>query len=69
MARNEFTYNITTEEFGKVKVRMIDRISVDDVYLHLVKRELYRLAGGNDAGVDVSREFKDFLIRAGYYTR
>lgn len=69
MARNEFIYHIATEGFGKVKVRMVDRITVDDVYHHLVQRELWRLVGEEDPGIDVERSYKDFLLRAGHYTR
>jgi hypothetical protein len=69
MARKEFVYHVTTAEFGKTKVKFIDRITVDDVFNHLVKRELFRLAGGADPGIDIPVEFKDFLIRAGQFTR
>ena len=69
MARNEYSYHVATEDFGKVKIHVIDRINVDDVFHHLVQRELWRLAGGEDPGIEVDREYKDFLIRAGHYTR
>jgi hypothetical protein len=34
--------------------------------LHLVRRQLYLLAGGGDPGDDVNQTFKDFLIRENY---
>lgn len=54
---------ITTTERGKITVRMVDRINVDDVFLHLVNRELFRLTTGEDNGVDVDPLFKDFLLK------
>ena len=57
---------LTTEERGKVTVRMIDRINVDDVFVHLIKRELYKVATGDDAGADVDPLFKEFLLKERY---
>jgi hypothetical protein len=54
---------ITTAEEGKVTVRMVDRINVDDVFVHLVNRNLYRLSVGADAGTDVPVLFKEFLLK------
>jgi hypothetical protein len=31
------------------------------VMLHLVRRELHRLSGGEDAGIEVPKNVKDFL--------
>jgi hypothetical protein len=42
---------------------MMDRINVDDVFLHLVHREVYRLITGEDDGVEVSDLFKGFLMK------
>jgi len=54
---------ITTSEEGRITVRMVDRINVDDVFLHLVNRNLYRLAVGEDHGTDVPVLFKEFLLK------
>ena len=53
---------ITSNERGKIVMKMIDRINVDDVFLHLVNREIYRLATGVDNGSEVEPLFKDFLL-------
>jgi hypothetical protein len=60
---------LQTEKFGKVKFESFDRISVDDVFLHLVRRELYRLAGGTPPGDDINQKFVDFLIRENFVIR
>jgi len=62
MARREEVMNITTVERGKTTLRVFDRINVDDVYMHLVRRELYRLVTGQDQGVDIPPSFKDYLL-------
>jgi len=59
---------LTTNERGKVTVHLFDRINVDDVFLHLVNRELYRLSTGTDPGIDFDPQFKDFLLRTRYTT-
>jgi hypothetical protein len=64
--RQEFTTDLKDRKHGKVRIRVIDRISVDDVTLHLIRRELYRLSGGADPGDDVNPQFIDFLVREGY---
>lgn len=61
--RQEFEVKFDTEERGKLTLKMLDRINVDDVYLHLVRREVFRVINGSDQGVDVDRLFKDFLIK------
>jgi hypothetical protein len=64
--RSEFSFNVNDVERGSVKFEFYDRISVDDLFLHLVRRQLYLLAGGGDPGDDVNQTFKDFLIRENY---
>ena len=54
---------LTTSERGRVTVRMVDRINVDDVFLHMVNREIYRVATGIDPGSDVDPLFKEFLLK------
>ena len=58
--------DLTDRNSGKVRFRVYDRICIDDLTLHLIKRELYRISGGADPGDDVNDKFKDFLIREGY---
>lgn len=54
---------LTSIERGKITIRMVDRINVDDVFLHLVNREIYRLQTGVDNGSEVDPLFKDFLLK------
>ena len=68
MARFEQKLSITSTGQGRANIRVIDRINVDDVYLHLVRRELFRLKTGVVEGVDVDPSFKDFLVRTRYTT-
>jgi hypothetical protein len=62
-ARSDVEFTLTTVEKGKVTMRLVDRINVDDVYLHLVHREIYRLVSGDDPGNEVNQLFKDFLLK------
>ena len=54
---------LTSIERGKITIRMVDRINVDDVFLHLVNREIFRLKTGKDNGSEVDPLFKDFLLK------
>jgi hypothetical protein len=62
-SRFEQEFTITSTERGKLIVKMVDRINVDDVFLHLVNREVYRLKTGVDAGDEVEPMFKEFLLK------
>lgn len=64
--RVDFSYVVNDPERGRVKFQVFDRISIDDVTLHLIERQLFQLAGGADPGDDVNQNFKDFLIRENY---
>lgn len=59
---------LTTTERGRVTVRLVDRINVDDVFLHLVSREIYRVATGTDPGAEVEPLFKEFLLKERFTT-
>lgn len=61
--RFEQNISITSNERGRITMKLIDRINVDDVFLHLVNREIYRLATGVDAGSEVEPLFKEFLLK------
>jgi hypothetical protein len=54
---------LTTTERGRVTVRLVDRINVDDIVLHLLNREIYRVGTGIDPGVEVEPLFKEFLLK------
>ena len=61
--RQQFEFTLTTVERGKIVVTMVDRITVDDVFLHLVNREVYRVLTKDDPGDEVNPLFKDFLLK------
>jgi hypothetical protein len=61
--RQEFDFSLTTVERGKITVKLLDRINIDDVYLHMVNREVFRIITGVDTGDDINPLFKDFLLR------
>ena len=61
--RQTFNFSINVLDRGKLIVDLIDRINVDDVFLHLIHRELYRLVTGKDEGIEVNELFKDFLLK------
>jgi len=60
--RFEQEVSITTNERGKITMKLIDRINVDDVFLHLINREIYRLMTGTDVGSEVEPLFLEFLL-------
>jgi hypothetical protein len=62
-ARQQFEFTLTTVQGGKIVVSMVDRITIDDVFLHLVNREVYRVLTGDDPGNSVDPLFKDFLLK------
>jgi len=62
-SRFEQKITLTTHEDGKIVLKMFDRINVDDVFLHLVNREIFRLITGTDNDPDVNSLFKDFLLK------
>lgn len=64
--RFELEYVINDSERGRVKIQVYDRIGMDDLVLHLIERNLYRLVGGADPGDDINPAFKDFLVRENY---
>jgi hypothetical protein len=66
LARQEFSFSITSEDKGKMTYHLFDRITPDDVMLHLVKMEIARIIAGEDQGVDVPQNFKDFLIKLNF---
>lgn len=62
-SRFEQSISITSSERGRITMKLIDRINVDDVFLHLVNREIYRVATGVDNGSEVEPLFKEFLLK------
>jgi len=62
-ARFDQKVTLTTSEKGRLTMRMVDRINVDDVLMHLVSREIYRITTGKDMGSEVEPLFKEFLLK------
>ena len=61
--RQSFKFSFRTLEGDKVIYKMYDRINVDDVFLHLVSRELYFTVVGTDPGNEIPPIYRDALIR------
>lgn len=61
--RQEYEFTLVSTDQGKVTVSLVDRINVDDVFLHMVHGEVYRLITGEDTGADVNELFKSFLLK------
>jgi hypothetical protein len=61
--RQEFEFTLTTVDRGKIVVTMVDRITVDDVFLHLINREVYKVLTKDDPGDEVNYLFRDFLLK------
>lgn len=66
MARRQREFQVEDINRGKVNFRVIDRITPDDVVIHLIERELYKVAGGADPGDELNQEFIDFLVLERY---
>lgn len=62
-ARQENQFSITTMESGRQNVKIVDRLTVDDIFLHMVQRELYSIVTGEDIPFDVSDYFRDALLK------
>jgi hypothetical protein len=61
--RQEFEFSLTTQERGKITVKIFDRITVDDVFLHLINQEIYMIVTKKDIDSEVNQLFKDFLLK------
>lgn len=64
--RFEQSFTITSTQRGKVRIKIMDRINVDDVFVHMVNRELFRIVTGNDVDTVVPQTFKDALLKTRY---
>lgn len=64
-ARNEFEFKFRTESNGVLKLKLIDRINVDDVFLYLIDQHLFRLVAKTepDNADTISPLFKDALLK------
>jgi hypothetical protein len=64
--RQELDFSLTTVEDGKVSVKMLDRINVDDVVTQLMLQEVFRVVAKTDIDPTVNPLFKDFLLKEGF---
>lgn len=61
--RQDLEFALTTVERGKIIVQIYDRVTVDDVFLHLVNQETYRVLAKKDIEPEVNQLFKDYLLK------
>lgn len=61
--RQEFEFKLVSPDSGEVTVTFLDRINVDDVFLHLIRGEVYRVITGEDPEAEVDDLFKSFLLK------
>jgi hypothetical protein len=61
--RRVVKFDFHTEGVGKRTITFYDRPAVDDVYLFMVRRELFRLVTGVDSGDEIAQSFRDFIVK------
>lgn len=61
--RQDIQFTVTGHKKGKIRVKILDRINVDDVYMHDVNKHVYRLLTGDEPGDDVNPLFKQALLK------
>ena len=61
--RQEFEFSVTSKDKGKLTLKMMDRITVDDVFLHLIHQELFSIRTGVNPDDEINPLFKDFLLK------
>ena len=61
--RQKTEFSLTTVERGKINVVLLDRINVDDVFLHLVNQETYQILAKKSIEPEVNQLFKDYLLK------
>jgi len=61
--RQEFEFSVRDTARGKLTLKMMDRINVDDVFLHLIHQEIFTIKTGKDPNDTVDPLFKDFLLK------
>jgi hypothetical protein len=69
ISRQEFSFNMTEDTGRKLRIRMMDRINIDDLVIHLIHRELHTIVTGTEHDVDVPKLFKESVINERFVTR
>lgn len=54
---------MTEQKLGKIRIKVFDRITVDDIGLHLTNQRIFEVISGQDPGYDVAESAKDFLVK------
>jgi hypothetical protein len=67
--RREVAFSVDIQDVGKRFVQVIDRISVDDIFVHMGQMEVFKVMTGDDAGDDVSANFIEFVVSDNLITR
>jgi hypothetical protein len=67
--RREVAFSVDIQDVGKRFVQVIDRISVDDIFVHMGQMEVFKVMTGYDAGDDVSANFIEFVVSDNLITR
>lgn len=68
MKRKESTSRVVLQDGRAVNIRVMDGLIVDDLLINGMKAEGYRLMIGEDVFPVVTRDLKDYLLRAGVLT-
>jgi hypothetical protein len=68
MKRKESTSRVVLQDGRAVNIRVMDGLIVDDLLINGMKAEGYRLMIGEDVFPTVTRDLKDYLLRAGVLT-
>lgn len=62
-------FSIAVVDRGKIRIKVIDRISVDDVAIHLTNQRIYNIITGDNMDYSIPDNFKDFLVRERFRVR
>jgi hypothetical protein len=62
-SRQEFEFSMKDTFRGKVSMRLLDRINVDDVFLHLIQQEIFSVRRRFTPNDDIPTLVKDFLLK------
>jgi hypothetical protein len=61
--RQKAEFALTVTDLGRIKVKVFDRINVDDVTVHLTVKYLNEILAGTTMDLSVGIPIKDFLVR------
>lgn len=67
--RRNVAFSVEVQDVGKRTVQVIDRISADDIFVHMGQMEVFRVMTGYDAGDEVNPNFIEFVVSDSLITR